>query len=377
MPIFGSPNIENLEKRGDFKGLIEALNYQEDPDVRGAAVLALGRIGGQNTFEPICSALQDDNKSVRARAAEALGTLGEYHAVGPLIGALEGSDQYPKSFQNALIEIFSSIEDETIQAEMIEKILVLLDSNDGIPQVVAATFVTHLVQNNTGHQYWGKIEQSLLQKLDSKNKWLQGLALDGLGVCIRNLKTDDLYLPIAKKLSHPQLLKQAGLREKAIQILFEIIEEIEDPELMKSIRGTIKHHLGDQRQEVRLLCAQILAKIGEEEDLSTLASQFIKDVKRPVQEAAVRAMARINSAKTSEILLQFIKSFSITEEQTSIYKKNWFGAVQVLGEIGEDWVVEPLNAIVKDDDFVGSPRTAAEEALKSITGKDSRQHHAY
>ncbi len=120
MPIFGSPNIENLEKRGDFKGLIEALNYQEDPDVRGAAVLALGRIGGQNTFEPICSALQDDNKSVRARAAEALGTLGEYHAVGPLIGALEGSDQYPKSFQNALIEIFSSIEDETIQAEMIE-----------------------------------------------------------------------------------------------------------------------------------------------------------------------------------------------------------------------------------------------------------------
>jgi HEAT repeat protein len=41
---FGGSNVEKMEKRGDVKGLIKALKYEEH-DVRWRAALARGNIG--------------------------------------------------------------------------------------------------------------------------------------------------------------------------------------------------------------------------------------------------------------------------------------------------------------------------------------------
>jgi hypothetical protein len=45
MPIFGPPNVEKMEANRDIKGLIKALGYKKDPNVRKAATLALVKIG--------------------------------------------------------------------------------------------------------------------------------------------------------------------------------------------------------------------------------------------------------------------------------------------------------------------------------------------
>jgi len=43
MPLFGPPNIENLEKKGDIRGLIKALGYTKDASVSMAAAKVLSQ----------------------------------------------------------------------------------------------------------------------------------------------------------------------------------------------------------------------------------------------------------------------------------------------------------------------------------------------
>jgi hypothetical protein len=45
MSIFGPPNVEKMEANRDIKGLIKALGYKKDPNLRKAAILALVNIG--------------------------------------------------------------------------------------------------------------------------------------------------------------------------------------------------------------------------------------------------------------------------------------------------------------------------------------------
>ena len=71
MPLFGPPNIEKLRAKGNVKGLIKALGYQKDADVRRNAVEALGGIGNARIVEPLIVALKDEDNDVRmARAVE-------------------------------------------------------------------------------------------------------------------------------------------------------------------------------------------------------------------------------------------------------------------------------------------------------------------
>ena len=59
MPLFGPPNIKNLEAKKNIKGLIQALGYQKDDhsrkprQVRIDAADALGRIGDASAGEAL------------------------------------------------------------------------------------------------------------------------------------------------------------------------------------------------------------------------------------------------------------------------------------------------------------------------------------
>ena len=94
MPIFKfsrGPNVHKLKTQGDVVGLIEALGYQDDHNVRFAAALALGRVGDSRAVNPLISALEDQPR-VREAAAKALGEIGDPSAVRNLIAALEDAD---------------------------------------------------------------------------------------------------------------------------------------------------------------------------------------------------------------------------------------------------------------------------------------------
>ncbi len=107
MGFFGPPNIEKMKAKNDVKGLVKALGYQKDEDVRKAAAEALSRIGAP-AVEPLTSALKDKDADVCSAAARALGRIGDPRAVEPLTTAL-GSKS--KRVREAVAEALGEIGD--------------------------------------------------------------------------------------------------------------------------------------------------------------------------------------------------------------------------------------------------------------------------
>ena len=81
------PNVQELKSQEDVEGLIDALNYQEDHNIRLAAASALGTMGDGRAVEPLIAAL-DDERGVNEVAALALGEIGDLRAVEPLTKTL-------------------------------------------------------------------------------------------------------------------------------------------------------------------------------------------------------------------------------------------------------------------------------------------------
>jgi hypothetical protein len=64
---FGTPNVEKMSEKRDVDGLIKALRYKKDWQVREKAAGALGRIG-KPAVEPLISALNDHDWGIREKA---------------------------------------------------------------------------------------------------------------------------------------------------------------------------------------------------------------------------------------------------------------------------------------------------------------------
>jgi HEAT repeat protein len=91
MPLFGPPNIAQLEAKRDVQGLIKALAYK-DPGVKIAAADALGPLGDPMTVEPLTALMGDEDAGVRQAAVRALSARGGVRVVEPLIAALQDRD---------------------------------------------------------------------------------------------------------------------------------------------------------------------------------------------------------------------------------------------------------------------------------------------
>ena len=92
MFIFGPPNVEHMKQKRDVKGLISALGYVKDAEVRRSAAAALWEIGDARAVEPLIAALKDEVYVVRINAIKALGKIGDPRAVVPLISVLKDRD---------------------------------------------------------------------------------------------------------------------------------------------------------------------------------------------------------------------------------------------------------------------------------------------
>lgn len=92
MLMFGRPNVKEMQARRDVKGLIKALRYQRDDEVRKDAADALGLLGDSLAVEPLIDALKDHSQRVRRAAAEALGKIGDARALSALLSLLRHRD---------------------------------------------------------------------------------------------------------------------------------------------------------------------------------------------------------------------------------------------------------------------------------------------
>jgi HEAT repeat protein len=90
MPIFdffNRPNVLEMKSKGNVEGLLDALDYEKDANIRSSAAWALGEIGDSSAIDGLIEALKD-NKQVREIAAKSLGEIGDPHATEALIERL-------------------------------------------------------------------------------------------------------------------------------------------------------------------------------------------------------------------------------------------------------------------------------------------------
>lgn len=91
MGLFGPPNIVKLQAKRDVKGLLKALRYRRDEQVRAAAASALPAVSaGEEAVNALIDAL-DDTVKVGAAAVEALREMGN-PVVAQLVGVLRTAD---------------------------------------------------------------------------------------------------------------------------------------------------------------------------------------------------------------------------------------------------------------------------------------------
>jgi HEAT repeat protein len=113
--LFGPPNVEELKVQGDVQGLIKALGYRKDAEVRIAAAEALGETGDAQAVGPLIAFLDENLGALRKvfsrsmlgvhpdkyvpldhmceAAVEPLGKLRDERAVGPLLNLIRN---YPR-----------------------------------------------------------------------------------------------------------------------------------------------------------------------------------------------------------------------------------------------------------------------------------------
>jgi len=85
MELFGPPDIGKMKTERNVKGLIKALQYKGNVNVRRAAVTALGESKDASAVGPLIIALRDGDEYVRMCAAWALGSIGDARAVESLV----------------------------------------------------------------------------------------------------------------------------------------------------------------------------------------------------------------------------------------------------------------------------------------------------
>jgi len=92
MALFGPPDVEKLKTKKNVKGLIKALNFYEDKEIRKKAACALGSIKDRRAIDPlISSALYDKEKIVRKNDVDALWAIGREKTIALLIKKLQNT----------------------------------------------------------------------------------------------------------------------------------------------------------------------------------------------------------------------------------------------------------------------------------------------
>ena len=98
MSLFGPPNISELEKKGDVRGLIKSLRYtgRSDDQINADAIQALLRLAPLQAVDPLIAFIQDLRRDefVRSKAIEALGELRDTRAFLPLVNCLKSGDYF-------------------------------------------------------------------------------------------------------------------------------------------------------------------------------------------------------------------------------------------------------------------------------------------
>ena len=300
------PDIDELEKKKDIKGLIRALK-NEDYIVRKEAARSLTRVGDESAVESLIEALNyeswEDSYSVlisiRESAADALGNIGDRRAVNPLINSLFGDS------------------DEEVRwkaAAALGKI--------GDPSAV----------------------EPLIKALDDKSWGVRKNSSNALG----NIGDSKALDPLLKAMND----KDWHVRKYTAVALGKIKDD-------KSIK-TLVNALNDEDSDVRWKSLIALGNIGEA-SFEPLLKEFKSDDWH-MRARAAQVLGKIGDKRAVEPLIRTLV------KRDKVNNKHVRGRIiEALGEIGDERAVDPLIKAL-DDQYIYVRQKAA-DALDNIKSK--------
>jgi HEAT repeat protein len=332
--LSGPPDIEALKATGDVRGLIKALSYDKDSDLRQMAVKGLSEISDVRTIDPLLRvALKDQSVPVQEEAARALA-----HAA-----VRSKESQVRQSAVEALGKL------GTGDSQVIDMLISYLSEKESYARQNAAEALGQL----------GKIEgvEPLIGCLSDSNSGVRSVAIDALKK-LNDSRTFNLTINLLTD-------RESTTRRAAIEML----GLLNDPRVVEPLVKC----LSDSKPSVRSAAAQALQQLGDTRAVEPLI-ECLKDEDRDVRSKVVSALGHLGDPRAIEplkaILAHSPKDLRQTivdaltkllppqqaEEQQQIVKvndlinilqhaKSWekrVNAAQTLGSTGDLRAVQPL-----------------------------------
>lgn len=352
MPLFGAPNVEKLQAKGNVKGLIKALGYGKDSSVRYDAAKALGKIGGTPAVGPLVAALSDANKHVRQQAAWSLGRLGDARAVEPLIALLQDDEE---SVLKAAVLALGQIGDSRAQAPLVS----VLTKGDQATRRAAADALDELGwtpdRDEAGASYWAirrewhkcveigsPAVETLISALKHRDKQVRQLVARGLG----QIGDARAVRPLLNAIRDSDIYQEAT--DALAQFGASAVEPLVDA-------------LQDRNLPVRNAAAQALGHTGDPRAAKVLLRELRGPNSRLREETIVSALVQIGTPIVDMLIKEITGDWSL-------YRFN--AAIEALGRIGDMRAVEPLTAALKMH-YAGT-REAAAGALDRLGWQPGR-----
>lgn len=401
MEIFGLPNIERLEAKKNVKELIKALSYHKDDTIRQAATEALVRIGAP-AVEPLNQVLGDSDKDVRYAAVLALGRIGGKGAELRLNRALFDSEKDVRQAAiNFLVQIgppavkpfINNLELRQYRSEAAEALARI--GTPAVEPLIAKLKSTYNDVRTVTAQVLGQIGDAraaspLITLFKDGYSDVRQAAIDSLVqigapavaplIDVLQVITEGVR-PAAKalvRIGEPAVKPLIGALEDPDKTVREaaayILGDIGDNRAVEPLIGA----LGDPEKTVREAATYVLGKIGDRRAVEYLVIILRDENEWSVRRAAASALAKLgwkpDQDATGAIYWiarhQYEECIQIGEPAvepliTALFAKDLderMHAAEALGQIGDARAVDSLIAAISENRV----QQAAADALVQI-----------
>jgi HEAT repeat protein len=381
MSLFGPPDIDKMKSRQDVDGLIKALSYKKDTQIRRLAADVLGDIKDTRATEPLIAAIQDTSDSrLRCTATKALAKIADSRAVGPLIANLNSSEwEVRLASVNALgvmgdaraVEpLFPLLTDSN--KEIRKTVMIVLDRLGDKRAVEPLLSILHsggdgllLEVVHALKKFGSKPTVDLLGSLlEEPAGHTRSEAVKGLGIFGGKHSAEILVT----------CLKDDSLKKEAIDALVRV-----GPPAVTALLAELKN----DNPATRYLVADGLSRIGWQPSKDEVGAHYLlvthkwkecaaiglpamlpllralRDGDRKIRIDAIRSLGEIGDSQAAGALIEALK-----DENNDIRRQ----AAMALGKIGEISAIDPLK-ITLTYDVIGEVRQAAADALLQLGWK--------
>lgn len=365
-----------------LKHYLQQFLYEGQPDMRGAAALALSLFGDEMSVGILLNAMRQPDEHIRQAAAEALARVRGQRAVGPLIEALGDRDWL---IRQKAVEALGQIPDGRAVAA-------LLPLTRDPEWRVRRALVMALIHMGEGRGY-----ESLRELARDADRWVRRLVMDLAAAYNDNRAVELLRLGLRDSDPHvcAAALISLGRRRDALaaEAVADFLYEGPLASRLAAVRAAtlipspqnvrrLSQLADDADENIRMAVAEALGELADETGVEALEN-LLRDTAPAVQSRAAEALAHLKTPRAVEALaealghpearptaqaqlaqmgLTAIRALLNTARSSDAAVRA--AAAGALGELRAHHAIPALQNLLTDPD--SRVRRAAEAALKTI-----------